>query len=240
MEKKIVLAGIALVAVAGSVAGLSAFEAHVINVTAKIENALNVPTEELDFGTVFPQEQLDLPLSIALSQSFLDEDRVDDVEYRIRQKPKCGVTEQGGTVLNPNFPTPTGHVNVDPSTGTVTIDCGPEPQGMPTDATWDVLPSLCEYISKESPDDNDGDLPSFHKPWTVVQDEGGSYGLRWNNTLGHLAKSDNDLEDTWTIDLAVPCFGGYCAQDWETFVHSINPDAVAVEYTQDIDNEHKT
>src|SRR3990167_1141743 len=73
----------------------AAFEAHVINVTAKIENALSVPTDPINFGTVFPQEQLDRFLSVALSQSFLDEANADDVEYIIRQKPKCGVTNEG-------------------------------------------------------------------------------------------------------------------------------------------------
>jgi len=68
----------------------AAFEAHVVNVTATIENALSVPIEAIDFGTVFPQERLDRYIDVALSQSFIDEDRVDDVEYIIRQKPKCG------------------------------------------------------------------------------------------------------------------------------------------------------
>src|SRR3989338_6647589 len=67
----------------------AAFEAHVINVTARIENALEVSTDAIDFGTVFPQEQIDKFFGVDLSQSFLDEDRVEDIEYIIRQKPKC-------------------------------------------------------------------------------------------------------------------------------------------------------
>ncbi|HDZ54688.1 MAG TPA: hypothetical protein ENI19_02650 [Candidatus Nealsonbacteria bacterium] len=88
MKKKIILGLVAVVAVAGGVAVLSAYEAHVINVTARIENALSVAVEHIDFGTVFPQEYLEFPLEIALSGSFLAEDRVDDVEYVIKQKPK--------------------------------------------------------------------------------------------------------------------------------------------------------
>src|SRR3990167_575633 len=87
----------------------AAFEAHVVNVTARIENALSVPVDPIAFGTVFFQEQLERRLPVQLSQSFLDENRVDDVEYIIRQKPKCGVTTDDGTV-GPIGPTWTGHV----------------------------------------------------------------------------------------------------------------------------------
>src|SRR3989344_1024246 len=92
----------------------AAFEAHVINVTAKIENALSVPVDPITFGTVFPQEELEKFLRIALSQSFQDEERVDDVEYIIRQKPKCAWSWQTeGEVWNiDETSTQTGHVTV--------------------------------------------------------------------------------------------------------------------------------
>ena len=98
MKKKIIL-GIAAAGTAIAMLPLfAAFEAHVINVTAKIENALNVPIvkDGMQFGTVFPQEKLDKTFDVTLSQSFQDENRVDDVTYEIRQKPKCGVVEPGG------------------------------------------------------------------------------------------------------------------------------------------------
>ena len=91
MKKRIFLSIAAIAAIAVGVVGMSAFEAHVINVTAKIENALSVPIDEIAFGTVFPQEQLNADLNIGLSESFMDEDRVDDVNYMIRQKPKCAL-----------------------------------------------------------------------------------------------------------------------------------------------------
>jgi len=217
-----------------SVVMLSAFEAHVINVTAKIENALAVSTDAIDFGTVFPQEHLDQPLVVQLSQSFLDEDRVDDVEYFIRQKPKCAITSQNGTVFDP-LNTATGHVSLGP-VDEVLIDCGPAPRPLAIGETWGVLPSLCPYISKEDDQapDNDGSLASFHEPFTFV-----NHQLVWNDTKGRLAKSELDTVDNWTIDLAVPCFGGYCAQDWEDFVHGINPQANPADYVQPIENEHK-
>lgn len=66
----------------------AAFEAHVINVKAHIENALSVDTTPIDFGTVFPQEKFIKNFWIELSDSFKDERRVDDVKYEIHQKPK--------------------------------------------------------------------------------------------------------------------------------------------------------
>ena len=89
MLKKII-ASVALVAtVAVSAAMFAAFEAHVINVTAHIENALTVDTHGIDFGTVFPQEYIDdKEFTVSLSRSFMEEGRVDDVEYKIVQKDK--------------------------------------------------------------------------------------------------------------------------------------------------------
>ena len=78
MKKKLILGGVALFVVAGGVAGMSAFEAHVINVTAKIEGALSVPSESIYFGTVFPQEELDRDIHITLSTLFVEDDGVDD------------------------------------------------------------------------------------------------------------------------------------------------------------------
>lgn len=226
----------------------SAFEAHVINVTAVIENALSVPIEAIKFGTVFPQEYLNKPLGIALSGSFLTENRVDDVDYIIRQKPKCGVTTLDGQTLVEGS-TQTGHVVVgdNPATTSVVeqyyIDCGTAPiQYDPTTHIYGVLPSLCPYLSKH-PDTvndqnasstNDGTMPSFHEPF-IIQNN----AVVWNDTKGHLAKSEGDTRDNWLIDLAVPCFGGNCAQDWASFVASHNEIVNPNNYIQPIGNEHK-
>ncbi|MEK7138072.1 MAG: hypothetical protein AAB787_01045 [Patescibacteria group bacterium] len=240
--------------------GFLAFEAHVVNVTAKIENALQVTTNSIDFGTVFPQEHLKQPLGISLSGSFMAEDRVDDVEYFIRQKPKCAITSNGGLSFDP-LNTATGHIQLgdNPATQedieTYWIDCGLAPRILAVDDTatplvneaesWGVLPSLCEYISKEGPDANDSDTASFHTPWTVVQGDNASTTavetswINWTDTKGRLAKSEQDTDDAWVIDLAVPCFGGFCAQDWADFVAGINADADPNAYTQPIGNEHK-
>ena len=94
MYIKKILASLVLVSVmAVSAAMFAAYEAHVINVTAHIENALNIDPDHIDFGTVFPQEYLEEQIEISLSDSFIaqaegDNPRVNDVEYIIRQKPK--------------------------------------------------------------------------------------------------------------------------------------------------------
>ena len=70
LRKSLFVVGALAIALA-TVPMFAAFEAHVINVTAQIENALAVNTEPINFGTVFPQEQLDHSLTVALSGSFL-------------------------------------------------------------------------------------------------------------------------------------------------------------------------
>jgi uncharacterized protein YegL len=89
-------------------------------------------------------------------------------------------------------------------------------------------------VSRDPLKYEDGALASFHEPWSFS-----GHAITWNDVRGHLAKAQNDLKDVWQIDLAVPCFGGYCAQDWESFVHGVNSQANPADYTQPIANEHK-
>ena len=49
---------------------LAAFEAHAVNVTARIENALIVHPQSIEYGTVFPQEHLWSDFFMAFSESF--------------------------------------------------------------------------------------------------------------------------------------------------------------------------
>jgi len=72
MRKALILI-LGLMMVVSGVAAVSAYEAHLINVTAHVENALTVDTTALDFGTVFPQEQFDKKRIIELSTSALAE-----------------------------------------------------------------------------------------------------------------------------------------------------------------------
>ncbi len=230
--KKILIGGAALGAVLIAMPMFAAFEAHVVNVTATIENALSVDVKEIEFGTVFPQEALDKTFGIALSGSFRAEDRVDDVDYFLRQKPKCGLPiPQTDPIKYSTF----GQVTEDGKGNFVCKDEG-----------YALLPLLCPYLSKhEITDDgiapegeNDGDgLSAFHGPitledWTLPV-------AKSLDVLGHLAKEQEDFNDTWNIDLKVPCFLGQCAQDWPTFVATHNRAANPDDYKQPQELEHQ-
>ncbi|MBI4132665.1 MAG: hypothetical protein HY473_01005 [Candidatus Sungbacteria bacterium] len=175
----------------------AAFEAHVINVTATIENALGVNTNSIDFGTVFPEEHLLQKLIISLSDSFQREGRVDDVTYVIKEKPKCEAID---SVTNgPQF------VPVDP----ITHQC---PSG------YQPMPLLCPYLSKEKQFD-DVSLPTDVPPFDTGVPALHGDPDNWNpedpatQASGVLTKLGQDIEDRWDIDLLVPCFVGSCAQD---------------------------
>ncbi len=85
MKRRIIPILGALVLVVSGVAAVSAYEAHLINVTAHVENALSVNTTAIDFGTVFPQEVLKVHRDIALSGSALTEldDDLVSVTYQV-------------------------------------------------------------------------------------------------------------------------------------------------------------
>jgi hypothetical protein len=222
MMKKILLGLAAVGMVAGGVAAMSAFEAHIINVTAKIENALSVTPEEIAFGTVFPQESLEKDLTIALSQSFLDEPRVDDVEYTIHQKPKP---------IKPDDPVHGWQYCLDEG---ISIGEYCLAEGMTYSAcllyaeTQDYFdycyPVLCPYLSKHPdgvPDNDQGvDAPDLYN-WVAY---------------GRLAKSEDDYRDLWTIDLVVPCFEGMCAQDYDEgkFGPPLPPELESAEFGCDL------
>jgi len=195
MKKKILISLVAVVAVIGGVAAMSAYEAHVINVTAHIENALRViPPEEMTFGTVFPQEKMANPLLITTSDSFCSstQTRVTTIDYKIVQKPK------------PIWPV--AHAQCILGSNATLEEARAYCHQSPEDFTC-CYPSLCPYLSKTIIDFDpepytDYGVPAFHDP-----DDPSSIAL------GIIDKID-DKEDFWLIDLDVPCFEGMCAQDW--------------------------
>lgn len=89
----------AMVVLVSTVAAVSAFEAHTINVTAHVENALLVDTAAVNFGTVFPEEWLFTKRTIALSDSFLRQGRVVDVVYEVWAECKPKPTGSTGFFL---------------------------------------------------------------------------------------------------------------------------------------------
>jgi len=196
MKKKIVLTIGAILIVVGGVAAMSAYEAHVINVVAHIENALSVSPKEIAFGTVFPQEYMESDFTIRLSDSFQEADRVDDVEYVIKQKPKC---ECNAWDKNPEL-CPDGQYQ---PVGYATHLC---PAG------YTQMADLCRFLSK-MPQDNDGEIgePGYYNPGTDTCLPSVRPAVQ---AYGKLAKSLKDLSDTWTVDLKVPPVAGYIGQDW--------------------------
>jgi len=202
MAKKILLGLAAVLVVAGGVAALSAYEAHIINVTAKIENALSVTPDSLPFGTVFPNEHLTKPLIVELSGSFLTEPRVDDVSYVIKQKAKptaSGNTEDCEVEVSTLYDC----VTYEMSSGGIgyeeAITSCYDQYGYNEENCY--LP-LCTFLSKEEDGtptpSNDIGLGAPHDPGDMA--------------YGKLAKSAQDTVDNWIIDLQVPCFIGNCAQ----------------------------
>jgi len=226
MKKKIVLGLMAAGTAVAMIPLFAAFEAHVINVTAKIENALKVSAYAVAFGTVFPQEELDETFDVRLSDSFIEtgQNRADNVRYVIRQKPKC-VTSSGSHPqvtedAQGNFACPQGSTK---------------------------MPLLCPYLSKHertldgqdnetgSGENDSAGLNAFHGlpgQWTAST-------TATYQVAGKLIKSLGDLSDTWNIDLKVPCFEDKCAQDWDVFVHGQNPSADPDAYKADLDDEHE-
>ena len=205
MKKKIILGLVAVAVVVGGVAALSAYEAHVINVTAKIENALKViPPEEMTFGTVFPQEKMIKQLLITTSDSFcsLTQTRVSTINYKIVQKPK------------PIWPIPEICLLYGEN---ITLE---EARHYCYDVAGEDLdccyPSLCPYLSKTiiDPDPEpytDHSVPAFHDPNDP------------SSVATGIINKYEDKEDFWLIDLDVPCFEGMCAQDWTHYGWELDP-----------------
>lgn len=226
MKNKILLGVFSAFIFVATLPLIAAFEAHVINVTAQINDTVECITvsDPVDFGTVFPQEQLDKTFDVALSQSFLNNPEHDLLEYKIHQEPKCWNGDEN-----------------DPVFGEAVISGNSficEDQG------FEFLPILCPYLSKheitfdpDNPDENDSPgIAAFHGPidadlWTPLI-------ASTTEVAGELQNSIDDELDTWNLDLKVPCFFGQCAQDWENFVLGINPSAEPDDYVQPAENEH--
>jgi len=210
MNKKIILSLVAVVVVAGGVAGMSAYEAHVINVTAHIENALSVETTPIEFGTVFPQEYVERDFTINLSSSFLAAGRVDDVEYIIKQKPKpnqAGIDFFGGDIVEARE-----YCHI------VTL---PDPYCYLT---------LCPFLSKTDGDPEDQNdtshLSYYFDPTPGLPNSGDEYcETPGADATGRLSKMEGDTSDFWILDLKVPPVVGYVGQDWPTGCPTVSEDS---------------
>lgn len=218
MKTKILLSLGAVLAVVAGVAAMSAYEAHVINVTATIENALAVDLgdrEGLDFGVVFPQEKLYDGFEIYLSDSFDDQDRVDVVDYKIVQKPK----EIDGAILP----------ILCPWLSKLPQDGEDNDWGIGAPHPW---PAQC-MDGRDNDEDGKFDMadPDCAQPGDDDEATPGD-----QPQAGGQLVIDYDDDDPWTIDLVVPCFRGMmdfegeeifvnkCAQDYPHDWPTLDPD----------------
>jgi len=194
--KRSLLTIASLVIIVAGATGFSAFEAHVINVTAQIENALYVHPESFDFGTMFPQEKNMRSFFVVTSESFsaTDQRRVLNIDYVIKQKPKPRPEFENQIGLAPAREWCHDNLPADPYNS--------------ADVNWqnymaNCYPVLCSYLGKQPdnfpPPGNDTGLEPFH--------------LLTAMAYGKINK-DTDPADQWLINLDVPCFLGQCAQDW--------------------------
>ena len=82
--KKAIFIFAALLMMVSSIAAVSAYESHIVDIKAHVENAL-IAEQEYDFGINFPEESRQGTVLIGLSESFLSENqtRVSTVKYSI-------------------------------------------------------------------------------------------------------------------------------------------------------------
>ncbi len=189
LNKKTLLGLATTLAVLAGVAAFSAFEAHIINVTAHIENALSVSPKEINFGTVFPQEYVESNFTVNLSESFMGTDRVDDVSYSIKRKPKCKAND---------LQNPIQYIPVDYATELC-------PEG------YTAMLGLCSYLSVIPQTEETGDvgIPSYFDGKFLTCNSPSP-----NQASGHLSKNEQDINDIWLVDLKVPPVKGFVGQDW--------------------------
>ena len=200
MKKKLLLITATITAMTLGVVGMSAFEAHVINVTAKIENALSLLTSSLDFGTVFPQENFtDKTFDVDLSASFLglQQGRVQLVDYKIEPKVKCLDAEQKHVLCV---------VGADSQNPTVcACPLGTTPMN-----------DLCKFLSITTDDNNDLSRPSYFDGKLLSCDSPDpAIALgKLDKMVAPGAQEPVDISDTWTVDFKVPPVMGNVGQDW--------------------------
>jgi hypothetical protein len=97
--KKVLLLVSALLIVFSGVAAVSAYEGHLVNVKAHVENAIAVTADHFNFGTVFPEATLETDIFVGLSESFQAQDRYSTVHYKVYWERKP--VPDGTTVCKP-------------------------------------------------------------------------------------------------------------------------------------------
>lgn len=195
MIKRGLIALAALVALISGVSAVSAFEAHTINVTAHVENALLITSPHIDMGgyldgfifktgAVFPEEWIIKEVDVTFSESFckLAQTRVEKVDYQVWVTDKPGFLWLGDALYLgkdlvvpadkfPEFANPPGKM-------------------VPVDPPGPLLASLPSIAGPNNP-----------RPILVL-----------SGTLNKGAETDDcpgNLRDTISIGLDVPVFDGF-------------------------------
>jgi hypothetical protein len=178
--KKVILIVFALVLVATGLIGASAFEAHMVDVRAHVENALWVDPYEIDYGNVsLPEITYDEIVCVGLSKSFqdLNQTKFCDVYYAMfwEEKPIAG------------------HLPVWPQTEI----CDPDGDGNFTE--------IWPYILVD-PSPGDGLFPPSYPDtdWRFYAEQAGAFA--WG-TLNRI--NNQDLCDQWTLKFQAPAFEGF-------------------------------
>jgi len=86
--KKIIMLVAALLVIASGIMAVGAYEGHLVDVKAHVENAIGVSNYDVTFGTVFPEAEIETYFQIGLSNSFLNQCRYSTVNYELWWEPK--------------------------------------------------------------------------------------------------------------------------------------------------------
>lgn len=91
MKKKLTFSVIiAFILIISGITAVGAWEGHLVDVKAHVENAVGVTPLDVDFGIMFPQEEVEKEVYIGLSESFRAEEqtRYSSVKYYVCWEPK--------------------------------------------------------------------------------------------------------------------------------------------------------
>jgi len=82
--KKVLLLVAAFLIIFSSVAAVSAYEAHKVDIKVHVENAIALLTDnEINLDTMFPQEVVETDIAWGMSRSFYAQDRLSEIGYRV-------------------------------------------------------------------------------------------------------------------------------------------------------------
>jgi hypothetical protein len=89
---------LALVLIVSGLTAVAAYEGHVVDVKAHVENAIAVNTNDFDFGTAFPQQLREGDIYVGVTESFTAQNLVySTVTYKLYWEPKPAE----GEICNP-------------------------------------------------------------------------------------------------------------------------------------------